>query len=174
MADGGYAAGLQVTSRPLVEDWSHLARNMRPDEEAQFLAITGFDCYDAQQAARAMIATQGPTWAMIGADGRPMFGGGFEPERPGVANAWFVGSLAAWDAYWRSITKVCRRLMAATFESGEVGRIQVYALESREKAHLWYERGLGMKREGRHPHFYANGETAVSFARTIDMHRGQP
>lgn len=155
---------------PLIEDWSHLARNMRPDEEAQFLAITGFPAYDAQQSARVMIATEGPTWCLIGQDGRPVAGGGFEPARPGVWNAWGVAPLSSWDRHWLAMTKLSRRVMAHLFDTGQAQRIQLYALESRREAHLWYARGLGMTLEGTHPRFYANGETAVCYARTIDMH----
>lgn len=155
---------------PLVEDFALLAQAMRPDEEQQYLALTGFPAYDAQQSARTMIATEGPKWCLIGRDNRPIAAGGFEPARPGVWTAWGVGSLAAWERYPRALTRITRKVMAHLFDTGQAQRIHLYALESRRQAHVWYERGMRMRREGTHPRWFANGETAVCYARTIDMH----
>jgi hypothetical protein len=69
---------------PIVEDFAYIARNMRADEVAQFLALTGLPEYVPDVAARGFIATQGPAFVMIDRDGLPVLAGGFQPVRQGV------------------------------------------------------------------------------------------
>lgn len=155
---------LRIAS-PVIEDFGYLARRMRPDEVAQWLALTGLPDYNADECARVFAAMRGPSYALIGPDGKPILLGGFEPVRAGVYRAWLLGSMAGWDAHWHAITRICRRLLRDLL-AGDAHRVEVYALASREAAHGWYVDGLRMTREGTHPGWFADGQDAVSFAAT--------
>ena len=118
---------------PVCGDWVQLARTMRPDEIAQFEAMTGRD-YNADQAAGAFIAAPGIKYALIGADSAAFAAGCFEHVRPGVIETWGVGTLPAWSQHWRAITKVCRRQIDSFLANG-AHRVQIVSLASRTAAH---------------------------------------
>lgn len=150
-------------SVPVCGDWVHLAHTMRPDEIAQFEAMTA-RAYDADQAAGAFIAAPGIKYALIGAEGRAFAAGCFEYVRPGVIETWGIGTLSAWTNHWRAITKVCRRQIDSFLANG-AHRVQIVSLASRTQAHVWYERGLGLKREGTLRKFFPDGSDAVMHAK---------
>lgn len=150
---------------PLVDDFGYLARRMRPDEIEQFLAVTGATDYHSDTAARVFAAIPGHAYAIVGADNRPVMAGGFEPIRPGVYEVWGAGTIEGWEKHWRAITLICNRLIRDLL-AGPAHRVQTCALASRTQAHEWYERGLRMKPEGRHPGFFADGQAGISYART--------
>lgn len=147
-------------------DVAILAPYMRPDEQAQMVALHGWAGFDPDAAARSIIAGMGSDcWALIGADRLPIAVGGFLPVRIGVLECWAIGTLEGWDRHWRSITKHCKREIRAAL-STSAHRVQTVALASREAAHAWYRDGLGLQEEGRHAGFFANGEDGISFAIT--------
>jgi len=168
MADGN--APLQIRRPSIVEpsvfDIRVLAEDMRPDEVAQWLALTGFKDYDPDRAAKAILATMGPyCFCLIDAEGRPVAAGGFNEAQDGVFEAWMMASLGAWGTHWRAFTKHARRMMDAMFASGRARRIQVHALADRKAAHAWYDRGLGMSHEGTLRRYFADGQDAVIYSR---------
>ena len=143
-------------------DIACVAARMRPDEVAQWLALTGAKEYDADAAARAAIASGGPAWALVDISGRPFAVGGFHVERPGVANVWMMGTPDGWTKYWRAITRVCKRaisdLLAADFH-----RVEVTSLASRVCTHAWYRRiGLTIAEPARA--WFSDGSDAMTFA----------
>ena len=150
---------------PIVQDFAYVAANMRPDEIAQYLALTGLSEYVPDVAARAFIATPGPQFVMVARDGLPVLAGGFAPVRQGVFEGWLVGTVDGWATYWRAMTKVCRGLMDDLFTSGGAHRIETFALASRTQAHEWYERSLMMQREGTMKGYFSDGQDAIVFAR---------
>ena len=158
---------------PILDDYCYLARRMRPDEIAQFLAMTGASSFDSDAAARAMAASQGATFVGVDRDNVPIMAGGLEPLRPGVFELWAVGTLAGWEAHWRAITLGCNRIIRDAFARG-AHRVQITALASRTQAHEWYERGLKLRREAEHPGFFADGQTGITFARVKEAGRVQP
>lgn len=164
MADDSQLPVLRVGT-PLVGDYAHLARRMRPDEIAQWLALTGLAEYDPDLCARGFLSIPGPAWVLVGADNKPILLGGFEPMRAGVYRAWLLGTPEGWDAHWHAMTRICRRLCDGLFADG-AHRIEVVALASRTEAHGWYEAGLRMTREGHHPGYFADGQAAVTYAIT--------
>lgn len=164
IAGEGLVAGVRVV-RPIVEDFAYLARRMRPDEIAQYLAFSGEETYDPDAAARRFIETAGPTFAVIGPDGMPLVAGGFWPVRGGVYECWLVGTLESWSTHWRAITKFCRRLIAVMLEQSNVHRIQLCGMTGRDAAFHWYERSLGFTREGTLYGYCASGSDAVMFSR---------
>jgi len=160
-------------ARPILDDFCFLARRMRPDEIAQYLAMTGADEFDSDAAARAMAASRGATFVGVDAANKPIMAGGFEPLRPGVFELWAVGTTEGWEKHWRTITLTCNRLIRDTFAGG-AHRVQIVALASRTQAHDWYERGLKLRREGEHPGFFADGQAGITFARVKEGGRVQP
>lgn len=151
---------------PTVMDLAWLAVNMRDDEKAQWVAMTGAD-YDADLAARGFAAIAGPAWCLYDdATRMPLAVAGLEPQRPGVYRAWMAATPGAWVTHWRTITKVCRRTFDAMLRDGSARRIETVALASRRAAHAWYDRGLGQRYEGTLDYFYADGQPAVIYART--------
>lgn len=151
-------------ARPVLEDFAYITKRMRPDEIAQFLAMSGLSTYDPDLAARAYAMTGGPTFALIDADNRPIILGGFAPKRRGVFEAWLAGSMEAWERHWYRITRECMRQID-TLLTVNAHRVEVCALASRTETHDWYER-IGFKREGTLTGYCADGQDAIMFART--------
>lgn len=154
---------LRLTA-PLIEDFGHLARHMRPDEIEQFLAFSGLPEYVPDIAARAFALTPGPTWAVVDDGNRAVLVGGFQPVRDGVLDGWLAGSMDGWARHGRSFTRICRREIGRVLANG-AHRVQIAALASRTAAHDWYERGLGMQREGVLRGYCADGQDAIMFAK---------
>lgn len=163
--DGGMpiASGLKL-ARPALEDFAWITKRMRPDEIAQFLAVSGLREYDADIAARAYAMTPGPSFALIDAGNRPVILGGFVPKRRGVYEAWLAGTMDGWAQHWFRITRECVRQMDALLTLN-AHRIEVCALASRVQTHAWYER-IGFRREATLTAYCADGQDAVMFART--------
>ncbi|WP_423173069.1 MULTISPECIES: hypothetical protein [unclassified Stenotrophomonas maltophilia group] len=153
-----------ASSDVLIEDLAYLARNMRPDEIAQDLAMTGAAEYDPQQAILKMAAVHGPKFVLL-ADGVPVVAGGFWQVRPGVWEGWQLGTMAGWEKHWRAITKITRRLNDRMLAEPNVHRLQLYGQAGRDKTFEWYERSLGYHREATLSRYCANGDDAVLFAR---------
>lgn len=153
-----------ASSEVLIEDLAYLARNMRPDEIAQDLAMTGAAEYDPQQAILKMAAVHGPKFVLL-ADGVPVVAGGFWQVRPGVWEGWQLGTMAGWEKHWRAITKITRRLNDRMLAEPNVHRLQLYGQAGRDKTFEWYERSLGYQREATLSRYCANGDDAVLFAR---------
>ena len=165
MADGSCQHTPPVrVAMPLVQDYAYIAERLRPDEREQFVAFTGMDAYDPNVAARAWILTGGLAYTLIDQEGRPFALGWFEQLRPGVWETSGIGTPEGWDRHWYAITRESCRRMAALFADG-AHRIQIIALASRTRAHEWYERGLGMQREGVLRGYCANGADAVVYSR---------
>lgn len=150
---------------PIVQDFAYIASRMRPDEIAQYLALTGLHEYVPDVAARALMASPGHSYVMVDRAGLPVLVGGFVPVRRGVFEGWLAGTDEGWATNWRAMTKVCRGLMDDLFANG-AHRVETFALASRVQAHEWYERSLKMQREGTLRGYFADGQDAVVFART--------
>ena len=164
MADGNFHASCRL-AQPSVFDVGWLSERMRPDEIAQWCALTGHATYDPELAARSIVATMGPlAFCLVGPDNMPVVVGGFTEDRPGVFQTWMVGTEEGWAKHWRAITRHSRRSIDALLESGRAHRIQTHALASRTAAHAWYER-LGMQREGTLRSYFADGQDAVVFSK---------
>ncbi len=153
-----------ASSEVLIEDLAYLARNMRPDEIAQDLAMTGAAEYDPQQAILKMAAVHGPKFVLL-ADGVPVVAGGFWQVRPGVWEGWQLGTMAGWEKHWRAITRWTRKLNDRMLAYPNVHRLQLYGQAGRDKTFEWYERSLGYRREATLSRYCANGDDAVLFAR---------
>lgn len=164
MADGTRHVPEVRFAVPMVEDLGYLARNMRDDERDQFAAMVGAGTYDARVAARAYVMTAGPSWVLIDRADRPFAAGGFSEVRPGVWDAWGIGTPEAWVHHWRTITRHCRKAIDDML-AVDAHRVQIVALASRTEAHIWYRRGLGMQEEGYLRGYCADGSDAVVFSK---------
>lgn len=150
----------------LMADLLYLAQRMRPDEMAQWAALTGRP-FDADAMTRAVAGL--PADVLVGRDSLPILAGGIDTLRPGVGEAWMIGTLDGWAQYGAGITRWGRRILDNALV-GAFHRVQTIALESRTAAHDWYVRGLGMTREGVQAGYFADGQNGVVFAKT----RGAP
>ncbi|MGO4718033.1 hypothetical protein AB4071_02750 [Stenotrophomonas sp. 2MCAF14_2] len=156
---------ITVHNQVMIEELVYLARNMRPDEIEQDLAMTGLTEYDPEQAILKMAAVHGPKFVIL-ADYTPVVAGGFWQVRPGVWEGWQLGTMDGWDKHWWHITRVTRKLNDRMLARPEVHRLQLYGLAGRDKTFEWYERSLGYRREATLSRYCANGADAVLFART--------
>lgn len=167
MADGSARTIPLIRFGPaLLADLVFIAQRMRPDEVAQWCALTGRG-YSADAMVRALANL--PADVLVGRDNMPVLAGGIDTLRPGVGEAWMIGTLDGWAQYGVAITRWGRKILTSALASG-FHRVQTVALESRTAAHEWYERGLGMRREAVLPGYFADGQSGVMFAKT----RGTP
>ncbi len=151
---------------PMVSDVVYLARQMRSDEIAQYLAVSGFSQYDPDDAVRNFLSIPGESYVLVDDKHMPILLGGFSPVRRGVYEGWQVGTDAGWAKHWRAITKVSRRLIDGMLDREGVHRIQVCAVASRaENTFKWYQHGLGLSVDGTLPGYCANGEDAIMFSK---------
>lgn len=157
-----YAPSNLVPARPW--HFMHLAEHMRPDEQANWLAITGLEAYDPDVAVKAMLATEGMAFAVLREDGTPAVAGGFTNLRGNAWDGWMVGSLDGWETHWRSITKAVRWLIREMLAQGAT-RLAVTTICERLEAREWYERALGMRCEGILRGAGAHGENMAVYAK---------
>jgi hypothetical protein len=150
---------------PILGDYDLVAMNMRDDERLQWLATVGRAVYSPTLCARTLVAIPGPSFVLVGRDSRPLMLGGFEPMRPGVELGWMAAVTGSWERHWFALTREARRVMARRFAAG-VHRIEAVALASRTATAEWFERGLGMQREGVLRCYFADGQDAVIYSRT--------
>jgi hypothetical protein len=163
MADGDRIPSVRI-AYPMLEDFGHLARNMRPDEIDQYLALSGMDEYVPDIAARFLASTPGYVWLMVDENNLPFLVGGLIPIRKGVYEAWLAGTMEGWAKHGLAITRFCRKQVDNVLKT-DGHRVYVVALTGRHQAHAWYERGVGMKREGVLHGYFSNGADAVIFAK---------
>lgn len=154
--------GVIEVKLPTYDDVRLICAMARPDEQEQYTALCGAP-WDAERVTEEVMARTGPKWAAH-YNGTVFVVGGYDHVINDVWQAWMVGTMAYWDQYWRSITKVSRKAIQAMLDSG-ARRIQVGALASREKTCEWYVKGLKMTFEGYLQGFGANGETMAMYAK---------
>lgn len=167
MADGNATIKRVRIGPATMSDLEFIAFHMRPDEQAQWLSITGRTSYDPLLCARTLAGTPGPQYVLVDTDGRPFAAGGFTEVRPKVWQTWAAATDTAWDHYWRDITGHCRRMIGDLLRSGDAHRVETLALASRTRAHAWYEAGLGQRYEGTLRAYFADGQDAVVYSRVV-------
>ncbi len=146
---------------PVLADFLLVCGQMPPDEREQYEAFSG-EPYDPEKVAAVYSLRAGPSWVLV-ADSHPIVIAGFDMIRPGVWQDWMFSTPAAWDKYWRTVTKTCRKVMDAMLRS-EAHRLQCVSLASRVHAHRWYK-PIGLRLEGTLQGYGVNGEDALMFAR---------
>lgn len=149
---------------PTVLELGLIALTLCENDQRHFCAMTGTKEYDHDAAARYLAGLSGPVFCLLRDDGRPVGAGGCEPMGMGVFRPWMAITTDGWTKHWRDVTKAARRAMDATFADG-ARRMETETLAGDAKAIAWYEKSLGMVREGFHPAKYADGSDAVSFGR---------
>lgn len=145
--------------------FQYLAERMRPDEIEHWMAVTGATSYDADTCAAAAIASGGMKVAIVDKDGLPYIAGGYLEPSPGIFEGWAIGSMDGWGSQWRTITKTARWLVGNAFTHLGARRVFVTTLASRTLACDWYEKGLGMQREGVARMAGAQGQDMVTYSR---------
>ncbi len=151
-----------LAGNPTLADLMLLCREAPEDIQDQWEAISGTPwCVDA--VVSAVYTVGGPKW--VGhVDGYPIAAGGFIPIRPGVYRDWLIpGPFAFTPAYWRSVTKICRRIMDSML-LGDAHRLECLSLASRANVVDWY-RVLGYQFEGTLHAAGSNGEDLAAYCR---------
>lgn len=156
-------------------DWHAyaLAMNMRADEIEQYLAFTGEETFDFEEAARRFISFAGVKFTLMDEGGDPIICGGFYPVAPGVWRSWMAGTMEGWEKHWRRITKASRWLIEEMFKTAHARRLETSALASRIATLAWYEKSLGLVREGVWEDYAGEGRHVVGFALTRRAFYGQ-
>jgi hypothetical protein len=144
---------------------------LREDEQEQYEAFTG-TVWQPEEGAAMFIAKPGPKFTILDAAGIPAAVGGYEEVMRGVWQSWMCGTDDGWRDCWRSITKGSR-WVADQLLGGVAHRLQTNCLASRVKTMEWYERGLGLKREGVMRKLGNRGEDAVMFSLTKEDRHGR-
>ncbi len=147
---------------PSLLDILQLCAKAREDERRQYEALVG--PWDAEEVAAWNFRRPGVKFALYTDDFTPVCAGGWDQIAPGVWQDWMVGTDDGWCQHWRTITRESRRVIEKLFEAG-ARRVQIHALASRSLACRWYEKGLGMRREGTLRGYGMNGEDVAMFAR---------
>lgn len=145
-------------------DLLYLCQRMRPDEIEQLRAFFPMDDYEPEMAALMFANKGGPKFTLVDSAGLPLVAGGWESISDGVCQSWMVGTMAAWESNWRSITKSARWMMDAMLEGG-IRRLQTSALASRSAACSWYIDGLRMTPEGIWRGYGRQGQDVAFFSR---------
>jgi hypothetical protein len=146
---------------PSVTEFLMVLSRLPEDEIEQYEAFTG-ETFNFERVASIYSLREGPSWVVV-IDDRPRVIAGFDQLRPGVWQDWMFSTTEVWTDYWRTVTKVARRVMDAMVDQG-AHRLQCVSLASRIHAHRWY-RPLGLQLEGTLRGFGVNGEDALMFAR---------
>lgn len=165
---------ITIYNNPTLLDFIKVCARMPEDERKQIEAFSG-EHYDIDGAAIGNFMVPGPKWVAVtnpGPDYVPIAVGGFAPQRNGVWRDFMLNTpdsfLAADRKTIFSMTRHCRRIMDAMFESGQAHRLECVVpaprLESRPELDRWYTI-LGYSREGRRYGYCADGSDAISYAR---------
>lgn len=149
---------------PTLHDLLYLCANMRQDEIEQWQALVDPEPFNFEAAAARMFTMPGMKFSLLGPGDVLLVAGGYFDMGNGVLRSWMVGTDWAWREHWRSITEGTNFVMECLLDDG-YRRLETYALASREKTAIWYERGLKMQREGTLRNFGFNGESASVHAR---------
>ena len=136
----------------------------RPDEIEQFEALYFRDDYDPEYNA-VLLFNSMEKFCIADEDGSALVCFGGDEVVPGIWQPWMVGSMEAWEQHWHSITRIVRRHINWKLARG-ARRVQLFALQSREKTCMWYERGLKMELNGVLPKYGHRGETVVLYGIT--------
>ena len=155
--------GPRMTS-VLASDLVMLSYGMREDEKDQWCAVTGFEQYNADMAARIFCNFVGPSYCLVDKDGTPLAAAGFEEIRPKVWQAWMAGTPEAWRDHWKRLTREAKWAGDRLLATG-ANRLQIYALAERTAAHRWYE-AIGYRYEATCEQFFADGRDAVCYVKT--------
>jgi len=144
---------------------------LREDEAEQYEAFTGM-VWNPEDGAAMFIAKPGPKFTILDAAGLPAAVGGYEEVMRGVWQSWMCGTDEGWATNWRSITKGSR-WVADQLLAGAAHRLQTNCLASRTKTMEWYERGLGLQREGVMRALGVREQDAVMFSRIREAANGR-
>ncbi len=153
-------------ARPTLAHLFRICDAMRTDELEQWHALVDPEPFDVEDAVTRLYQQPGVKFTLLGPQGEPLVAGGYIPIGMGNLRSWMVGTQAAWDAHWRSITEGTRFVMDCLLEDGNK-RLETYALASRTLTGKWYERGLGLEKEGVLRGYGHHGEDVAVYAKVM-------
>ena len=165
MADGDRSMNRVFRVPAEAHHFAAVAIAMREDERDQWKAWQDRAEYNPSACYYDMVAQGEAAWALVNERGIAFYVGGFSNLRPGVWQTWAAGTQAGWDAHWKAITRHSRRAILQVLASGRAHRIEICSLASRVEAGRWYA-SLGLRPEGCHARYFADGRDAVCYAIT--------
>jgi len=144
-----------------LNDIIHVSVHMRADDLAEVMATR----WDTSPFSFAVdhARLNGSRFVARAKDGEPAAVGGVAIHRPGVGQAWLIGTPRIGE---------CRREIArwvpGFFRSVMGGdqplhRLQAFSSETHAMAHRWLK-SMGFNEESRMPKYGKNGETFVTFS----------
>lgn len=145
-----------IMATPTLSDLTWICHNLPHDEERQFLALSGGDEFNGDEAAIGCFNLRGPKWVMLMKDsGMPLGAGGYFPIRPGVWQSWMLVPQDSWESHGKEITEIVDKIVREMTKQGH--RLQTLVLSDRTQARLWYGR-IGLEQEATLRAYGANGE----------------
>lgn len=147
-------------------DVAHVARNMRPSDVAEFLAVS--PAANADELADLLLDRYGghPGAIAVEIDGEPIcIGAGLE-GRPNVVTLLFFATPRFAEAAV-GVTRFVTRNLFPRYRTAGVHRIEAISIEGYTDAHRWIEI-LGLRREAVLQGFGKNGEAFHQFAWVAD------
>lgn len=152
-------------TRTTLADLFTLCAGMRADELEQWAALVDPEPFDVEAAVCRLYQLPGVKNSLFAGD-RLLVAGGYFEVQPGVWRSWMVGTQSAWNDHWRSITEATRFTMGCLLDEPHIRRLETYALASRALTGRWYERGLGMQKEGILREYAFNGADVAVYSLT--------
>ncbi|MGO1069318.1 hypothetical protein [Lysobacter sp. CA199] len=151
---------VECTLRHLI----YICDRVRPNERDQFVALGWADDFVPDIVAHGLFGKGGPRFTCLAEDNTPAIAGGYEEIAPDVWQSWMIGTPEGWVEQWRNVTRASKWVMAGLFRQG-ARRLQTSCIADRADAIRWYEKSLGLRREGVWRQFGKNGEDVAHFAR---------
>lgn len=158
---------------PTLRELIAICAEMRQDEIEQWVALVDPEPFDFERAANYCYSLPGVKFTVFGSQNNALVVGGFFPMQNGVMRSWMVGTQAAWDSHWRSITEASRFVMDCLIEDGN-RRLETLALSSRTLTGKWYTKGLGMQVEGVMRQYGHGGEDVTIYSRLAPKTEDRP
>jgi hypothetical protein len=156
----------EVVQEPVLGFYIQVARRVPADQIEHFEQATG-QKWDIDGIAIGNFTQPGPKYAIL-KDGEVLAVGGFSVQRPGVVRDFFLSVPEAFDPEnFRTVTRLCKRLMAHVLDSG-AHRIECIVpakrVEKMPQLERWYSI-LGYNFEARHHGYCADGSDALCYSR---------
>lgn len=151
-----------MIARPEQILWT--ARRMCPESLNDMRLLTWFESVESFAVERMALA--GPKWALTIA-GLPIAVGGLTVVRPGVVAAWVLSTPDLAHASYDAL-RLCRVLVRRALESPGIHRVEAH-VRLKWLAAARFARHVGLRHEGTHAGYCADGSAAMTFALTKEQ-----
>lgn len=158
---------MSVVAKLTREHIDYVVEHIRPIDAREIEATM----FDGVPLADHVDVNSGAGYTVFDRDGNPAAIGGIGMVSPGVAQAWMFGTPRLPEARI-ALTRQTRRLIRATFDSGQAHRVQALSASFHHEAHRWLRR-LGFSVEQRLGWYGQNREDFLMFVQFQDWSDGR-